>query len=107
MSELTRKQDSITIKPQANIVASNAEAFRGELVGLIDEGTHHVIVDLEGVERMDSVGLGVLVATHNSLTQTGRVLTVCNASSDIMTLFRTLRLDKHFLITDVEKEMAL
>ncbi len=107
MSEIIKQQDSITIKPQADVVASSANAFRGELKGLIEEGTPQVVVDLDGVEMMDSVGLGVFIAAHNSLTQTGRVLTVCNASSDIMTLFRTMRLDKHFAITAVAEEVTI
>ena len=99
MSEIIKQPDSVTIKPQADVVASSANEFRSELKTLIDEGTSQVILDLSGVEMVDSVGLGVFIAAHNSLTQTGRVLTVCNASNDIMTLFRTMRLDKHFTIT--------
>ena len=100
MSDVRKEKDSVTIRPETDIVASTANEIRGELKTLIDEGRTHVIVDLESVEMVDSVGLGVFIAAHNSLSQTGRVLTLANVSSDIMTLLRTMRLDKHFTIAE-------
>jgi len=76
--------------------------FRDELKSLVDEGRTHFILDLRGVEMIDSMGLGVLIATHNSLSQTGRVLTLKNVSSDIMSLLKTMRLNEHFTIADVQ-----
>ena len=100
MSHVCKEEESVTIRPEMDIVASTANELRGELKTLIDEGRTHVIVDLEGVEMVDSVGLGVFIAAHNSLSQTGRVLTLANVSSDIMILLRTMRLDKHFTIAE-------
>jgi anti-sigma B factor antagonist len=35
--------------------------LRQELADLIEHGHHHLVVDLQGVEFLDSTGLGVLV----------------------------------------------
>ncbi len=106
MSNVVKQQDSVTIKPDTDVVASMANAFRTELKGLIDEGACAVTIDLAGVQMVDSVGLGVFIATHNTLNQSGGRLTVSNASDDIVALLKTMRLDQHFTVLAMEKEMC-
>ena len=53
-------------------------------------------MDLDGVELIDSIGMGLLIAAHNSLMKNGGKLKVVNPSEDILRLLRTMRLDKHF-----------
>ena len=88
-----------TISPKKDIVASMVSDFKKELQQLItDEGVTDLEIDMTGVEMVDSVGLGAFIATHNSLSQKNGKLTVVNASSDIFSLFKTMRLDQHFEI---------
>ena len=54
MSHVRKEKDSVTIRPETDIVASTANEIRGELKTLIDEGRTHVIVDLESVEMVES-----------------------------------------------------
>ena len=56
-------------------------------------------LDLKQVKMIDSVGLGVIIAAHNSLRGIGGKLTVKNVSNDIYRLFKTMRLDQHFEVT--------
>jgi len=88
-----------TISPQKDIVASMVADFKKELQNLIvEDGVTELEIDLTGVEMVDSVGLGAFIATHNSLSQKNGKLTVINASEDIFSLFKTMRLDQHFEI---------
>ncbi len=84
------------IKPDTDIVAPMVEGFRNTLLSFIDKGMNALILDLEAVKMVDSVGLGVIIATHNSLMKVGGKLTVKNVSEDIYNLFTTMRLDQHF-----------
>ncbi|MCG8701376.1 MAG: STAS domain-containing protein [Bacteroidales bacterium] len=104
MSEVIKENESVTIRPQCDVVASMASEFKTELKTLLDEGVQALTIDLTGVEMVDSVGLGVFIATHNSLHKAGGQLTVSQVSPDIAALFRTMRLDKHFNVMTVEKE---
>jgi anti-anti-sigma factor len=92
---------SDVIKPGKDVVASMAEEFKKSLLDLIKKGITELVIDLSGVEVVDSVGLGVMIATHNSLNKTGGKLKVINASEDICRLFQTMRLDQHFEIEAV------
>ena len=94
-----KKQVKKTIRPGKEIVASMAEEFREKLFKIVKQGIKDITIDLKGVGMVDSVGLGVLIATHNSLEDNGGVLRIKNVSDDIYSLFKTMRLDQHFEIT--------
>ena len=60
-----------------------------------------MVIDLSGVELIDSVGLGVFIATHNGLRKTDGELKIINASPKLENLFKTMGLNRHFEITGV------
>jgi anti-anti-sigma factor len=96
MAEADKKRTSKVITPGRDIVASMAEDFKGRLIDQVKTGLKELVIDLSGVEVIDSIGLGVVIATHNSLKNAGGKLKIINASEDIFRLFETMRLDQHF-----------
>lgn len=98
MSIISKDGSQVTVKPGRDVVASMANEFRAELNSQIQESPSELIIDLSGVEMVDSVGIGVIIATHNSLDQKGGKLKVVNIAEDIYGLFSTMRLDRHFTV---------
>ena len=98
MSEIIREECRVIIRPGRDIVASMAGEFRGELNKEISESLEELVIDLSDVEMVDSVGIGVIIATHNTLDQQGAKLKVIHIAEDIYGLFTTMRLDRHFTI---------
>lgn len=98
MSLIDKSGDRVTITPGKDVVASMANEFRTELNLQIQESPSELIIDLSGVEMVDSVGIGIIIATHNSLDQKGGKLKVINIAEDIYGLFSTMRLDRHFSV---------
>lgn len=94
--EIIREGTSILVRPGGNVVASIAGGLRQQIKGLLEEGVTDVTVDLAESEIVDSVGIGLLIAAHNSVEKKGGKLTVINASSDLRHLFQQMRLDRHF-----------
>jgi anti-anti-sigma factor len=86
------------IDPSGDIVASMAVVFKERLRDAIAENPGGVTVDMARVTMIDSVGLGLLIAAHNSLAKTNGQLRLANASGDILKLLRAMRLDRHFQI---------
>ncbi len=95
MSKAKAKTEQ-TVKPSGDIVASMVEEFQKEMSALIAEGAHSIVLDLADVAMIDSVGLGVMIATHNSLKANDGKLIILNASSDTEKLLKMMRLDQHF-----------
>jgi len=96
MTAVKEKAEPHVVQPGADIVASMADDFKSNLLQMVEKGIPELIIDFTGVDIVDSVGLGVVIATHNSLSNSGGKLKVINVSNDIYQLFKTMRLDQHF-----------
>ena len=102
MSEIVNQEDETIIKPGVDVVASMAEEFKTELLSVINDSTAEVVIDLNGVGMVDSVGIGVIIAAHNTLNQSDRKLKVINVTKDVYGLFTTMRLNRRFTVEGVE-----
>jgi len=100
MSEIIREKDKTIVRPAMDIVASMAEDFKNELLSAINDCEEKLVIDLAGVEMVDSLGIGVIIAAHNTLTQAGKQLKVINVSNDIFGLFSTMRLNRRFTVEE-------
>lgn len=99
MSEIIKQDNETTVRPGKDIVASMAGEFKAELLGIIQEAPDMLTIDLDGVEMVDSIGIGVIIAAHNSLQKQGKALRIINTGKEIFDLFSAMRLDKHFSIS--------
>ncbi len=100
MSEIIKDGDKITIKPGIDVVASMAEDFKNELLSAIKESNGDFYIDLDGAEMVDSVGIGVIIAAHNTLNKADRNLKVVNVIKDVYGLFTTMRLNRRFTVEE-------
>ena len=77
-----------------------APDLREQLVDLIEAGTTELVVDLEGVDFIDSTGLGVLVgAVRRARSADGDVRLVCT-NSRLLKVFDVTGLDEVFTIVE-------
>jgi anti-anti-sigma factor len=84
------------IKPGKGLSASEADKLSKRLLKLVEGGVKEIVIDFGKVERVDSVGLGVLIAAHNSLKHRGGKLRLKNVSERSANFFRLTHLDRHF-----------
>ena len=83
---------------QGEVDVYTAPQFREQLIQLVDQGQRSILVDLEGVEFLDSTGLGVLVGGLKRLrSHEGDLLLVCTQSR-ILKVFEITGLTKVFSI---------
>jgi len=85
-------------RPGKDIVGITVETMKQEIRERVEKSEGDFVVSLEGVEMIDSKGIGLLIATYNSLTPKGRKLVLAKVIPDIVRLLRTMRLDRHFSI---------
>lgn len=94
-----RIEDGATVFcPAGDIVASVTDELRGRLKEIMQAASGPLVLDLSRVELIDSVGIGLLIAAHNTLAKKGGRLTLRNVNPDLASLLRTMRLDKHFCV---------
>jgi anti-sigma B factor antagonist len=75
--------------------AVNATNLRNYVADLINKGRDKIVVDLSGLEFMDSSGLGAIVACKKLAGSEG-YLRVSGAQGAVQELFRITRMDKLF-----------
>jgi len=75
-----------------------APKLREQLIDLVGNGQYHIVVDMEGVEFLDSTGLGVLVGGLKRVrAHDGSLRLVCTQER-ILKIFRITGLTKVFPI---------
>jgi anti-sigma B factor antagonist len=77
--------------------ASVAPAFRQAVLQLVEGGDTRLVLDLAGLEFLDSSGLGAMVSILKGLGSRG-ALAVCGVTGAVQSLFQLTRMDKVFVI---------
>jgi anti-sigma B factor antagonist len=91
---------STVIAVSGEIDVYTAPKLREKLINLVEEGSHHLIIDMEAVEFLDSTGLGVLVGGLKRVRpHDGWIDLVCTQGR-ILRIFRITGLSRVFSIYD-------
>ncbi|MCL7365014.1 anti-sigma factor antagonist BldG [Streptomyces ardesiacus] len=99
--------DRTVVEVGGEIDVYTGPKLREQLVELVNDGSFHLVVDMEGVDFLDSTGLGVLVGGLKRVrAHEGSLRLVCNQER-ILKIFRITGLTKVFPIhTSVEEAVA-
>jgi len=76
------------------------ESLRQRLKAAGDSGHKHIVLDLEGVDYIDSAGLGTLVAGAASVRRAGGELKLANLTARVHDLMQITRLSTLFEVYD-------
>lgn len=96
---VTREADGTTIVAVAGeIDVYTAPRLRDKITELVSDGVYQIIIDMEGVEFLDSTGLGVLVGGLKKVrAHDGSLQLICNQDR-LLKIFRITGLAKVFTI---------
>ncbi len=85
----TREIGNVTlVEPKGKITIGSGDVLlRDTIDGALGSGAKSILVDLKGVSKMDSSGLGELVAAHNTVTSKGGKIKLVNIPSKIYSIF--------------------
>jgi len=96
--DVTERGKFAVLSVHGEVDVYTAPKFRERLIELVSEGKHHIVVDLEGVDFLDSTGLGVLVGGLKRLRSHDGDLTLVCTQSRILKVFEITGLTKVFAI---------
>lgn len=100
LNEYSAAPGRTVIELSGEIDVYTAPRLREALVSLVDAGNYRLIIDMEGVEFLDSTGLGVLVGGLKRVrSHDGTIDLVCTQGR-ILRIFRITGLIKVFNIHD-------
>lgn len=105
--DVQKKNGAAVLAVNGEIDVFTAPKLREQLIDLVERGEHQIIVSLEGVDFLDSTGLGVLVAGLKRVKVHEGSLSVVCTKEKILKIFRITGLTKVFPIHDtVEAAVA-
>ena len=96
--DINKTKDTVEIRFQDNLVSNAVEDLRDTLKKLLSENIDKIVMDFKSIDMIDSMGIGLLVSTHNTLTARDAELIISNLSPDLMELFTVMRLNEFFTI---------
>ena len=101
--DVTERDGYAILSVRGEVDVYTAPKFRERLIELVSEGKYRIVVDLEGVDFLDSTGLGVLVGGLKRLRskeeEGGDLVLVCTQTR-ILKVFEITGLTKVFKIYD-------
>lgn len=83
-------------------VGPNSTMLREIISRLLENGSKHVLLNMRGVQYIDSAGLGELVRTHTTLQRRGGQLKIVNRNPKVQDLLKATMLHKVFDIHQYE-----
>ena len=109
MKTQIRQQDGISIvEPNGRIVGSAAAALRKTIVPQIEaHNAPRVLINLENVQKIDSIGLGVLVEAHIVATKKKGRIGIAHLGKHIRNVIVITRLIHLFEVFDSEDAAVL
>src|ERR1700736_3177570 len=84
-------------------LADGSAGLRDAIRVLLERGKKHIVLNLAGVDFIDSSGLGELVRTHASVRSHGGQLKLVNPSKHVHDLLKMTKLDR---VLDIEQDEA-
>ncbi len=83
---------------------TSATNFRKQVSDIVLERPHYLLVDLGGVNFMDSSGLGALVSALKSMRGIDGEMVICSITEQVQVLFELTSMNKIFKIYQDREE---
>lgn len=90
--EMKDAADGCRLSVHGALTAVLVPELQRELRERVERGVREIVFDLGDTSMVDSSGIGLLIATSNSLAQKNGKLAVVNTAPEVLKLLRSMRL---------------
>jgi anti-sigma B factor antagonist len=101
---LEQAGDVLLVAVDGQLVVTNRQEFKQQIIERIDAGTRKVVIDFSSAAYVDSSGLGVLVSLAKRVREGGGQLRLSGLNDDLRVLFELTRLDSLFQILPTQSD---
>lgn len=98
------QNENVILRISGSILGEDRIELSDKIQELVDNGGKNVILNLQDVDLMDSVGLGMLVALRASLQRREVKLLLSNVDRSVRSLLLITKLNNVFDLYDSEDE---
>jgi anti-sigma B factor antagonist len=99
--------DVAVLKLDGRLDAASAKDIREKVVSLGRENQVNLVIDMEGVDFIDSSGLGSLVSSLRTVNKLGGDIKISALQSQVRSVFELTRLHRIFGIYDDSTAAAM
>ncbi len=101
-------ENGVTVVALEGVIklGESGRVFSEYLGGLLEENAPAVLLDMRGIDSVDSTGLGELVGYLQRFSEQGRQLALLSPPERVMSLLKLTRLDEVFTIFE-DRETAI
>jgi len=92
--------DVLLLKPKGNLVASTVDGQRASMMKALESPGKQVVLNLEAVDQIDSLGITLVLGLFKSSQKAGAVFSIEGVNPDIFRVFRLFNLPKFFSVTE-------
>jgi anti-sigma B factor antagonist len=104
--EEKKYQDFVVLILQGKLLGGpEAQELLEKLQNMLDKGENKVIINLEGIERMNSSGLGIMISAFTSFKNNGGEIFFVKPNPMVQNLLKITKLDQVFRIFNSEDEV--
>jgi len=96
--------DVTLIVIRGEIGTETVDQFKEKIDQIINDGKKKLVIDLQEVNYLNSMGLGVFASALKKLKKSNGDLKLINLSPTVMELLERSRLDKVFDVFETEEE---
>lgn len=96
--ETRRQDDAVIVTPNGDVDLSRSPVLRGSLMTAQADNPKRLIVDLTGVDYMDSSGVATLVEAMQNARKNRTTMYLCGMKQRVRSIFEIARLDSVFEI---------
>ena len=97
--ETSEAGDTLLVRPQGELDLATTPELERLVLGRLEQG-RAVVLDLRGLEFMDSTGLRTLVSADQRARDAGRRLAIVRGPEAVDRIFHVTRLDERLELVD-------
>lgn len=97
--EVKRDGSKVGVALKGDLTATLVPELKSALQEMLNEGILEIEFDFGNTTIIDSTGIGLLIATYNSLAKKNGSVNIVRASEDIFRLFQVMRLEKRLCVS--------
>ena len=86
----------LRIQPAEDLVASSIADQRTEIMAALEAGAGQVVLDLSGVQHVDSLGISLIVGLFKSCQTKDCTFSVEGVNGNILRVFKLFKLPQYF-----------